>query len=180
MSESSIYEDIGTVVSLMRGGNTFDETFDIYSRGAAPYYMYGHRAEINNRLENLSKGKATKLQKYPLIALKLDVSETVENGISSFEDLNIGFFTITKENYNAEERVENIFKPILFPMYELFFEKLASSGLFLIKGSVKPPHTKVDRPFYGTQDNEGNVKRIFSDPLDCVEIINLKLKKRNC
>jgi hypothetical protein len=179
MSENTIYEDIGSVVSLMRGGNTFDETFDIYSRGQSPYYMYGHRAEINNRLENLSKGKTTKLQKYPLVALKLDVEESVEGGISSF-DLNIGLFAITKENYNAEERVENVFKPILYPLYELFFEKLASAGIFLIKGSTKPEHTKVDRPFYGTQDTEGNIKRIFSDPLDCVEILNLKLKKRNC
>jgi hypothetical protein len=183
----TIYEDIAAVVERMKpidityGQPMVDYMTSINSAYTSemPFYMYGHRAEINKRLQDLKNGKITTFKRYPLIALKLDVEESIENGIASY-NLNIGIFSFTKENYNAEERVERIFKPILHPLYNRFIEELRASGLFIWSGHYVPSHTKIDRPFYGTQDNEGSIKKIFSDPLDCVELIDLKLKKKIC
>jgi hypothetical protein len=90
----------------------------------------------------------------------------------------------TDQNYNAEQRLERVFKPILYPLFELFFEALQKSPLFMWPGDLRyPPHTKIDRYYWGTQSGAVNVKNIMSDPIDAIEIQNLKINSRiknNC
>jgi hypothetical protein len=175
---SHIVDDIEAVVSGMRGG-TFDSSFDRYSRGDFPYFMFGHLAEINQRLVLKDRGKNSKFEKYPLIALRSDIIEQNSGGLSSY-NLNVAIFTKTSDGLNAEERLEQVFKPVLIPLYDLFIEQLRKSGLFVWVGHPIPEHTYVERPFWGTQNEQQNLKRILNDPVDCIELIDLKLKKRNC
>ncbi len=161
-----VVDDIGTVVQRMQA-----------SGRDCPTYLYGHRLEVNNRLKqmNLSKGKRN--GKYPLVFLRLDIQEEVKDDVRSLK-LNLGILDFTKEGYNAEQRYEHVFKPILYPLYESFMKHLLQCGLFMWPLGVYPPHTKVDRPFWGTSNLEGNMKRIFDDPLDCIEIIDLSINQR--
>jgi hypothetical protein len=63
-------------------------------------------------------------------------------------------------------------------MYALFMECLRTSGMFTWTGDLlTPPHTKIDRPYWGVSQGEGNAANIFSDPLDAIEIVNLKLSQ---
>ena len=174
-----IKDDIEAVARLSLVGFTFDTSFDIYSRGEFPYFMYGHPVEINSRLMNKDKGKVTQFQKYPLIALRADVEAEKDGGVINYR-LNLAIFTITKGNLNAEERTEQVFKPILIPIYDKLIESLRKSGLFIWSGHYVPKHTYVERPFWGTSGDQGTVKRLFNDPVDCIELINLELKKRDC
>jgi hypothetical protein len=169
-----IVDDIGAVVKLMR-----KEVSDV------PYYMYGHRLEIAQRLKEKEGDKVFKNQKYPLVALRLDVVEEIFNDMAHY-NLNIILVDFTDKNYNAEDRYLNVFKPKLYPMYQLFIEKIIDSGLFTWEqqqsGGI-PPHTKIDRPYWGTESAERNNAYIFHDPLDAIEIVNLKLISRiknNC
>ena len=175
---SHIVDDIQVVVDMVRVGFTFDETFDKYSKGQL-YFMYGHRSEINRRLAVKSKGQKTKFEKFPLIALRADMESDEDGGLSNYK-LNVAIFTATDRNLNAEERTTQIFKPVLLPLYESFLLNLRKSGLFVWKGHYRPKHTKVERPFWGTPSEEGTVKQIFDDPVDCIELIGLELTKRNC
>jgi hypothetical protein len=164
-----VVDNIGTVVASMR------EVSD-----GPPYYMYGHKLEISNRLLEKDLNKEEKYKKYPLIALRLDTSEYINNGIVDY-NLNIAILEYTKSNYNAEERYQNVFKPILYPLYTEFINKLKLK--FYWPGNQKyPPHTKVDRPYWGTEAEQQNIKNIFNDPLDAIEIINLKISQtiKNC
>jgi hypothetical protein len=187
-----IVDDIGAVVTRMRGLNDYN-----YGTGMAtyltnngvssanqllaPFYMYGHRKEIANRLRAKNADKVYMYQKYPLIALRMDIPEPYVNDMAEL-NLNIVILAYTDKNWNAEERMTNVFKPVLYPMYDRFFKELRKSGLFFWQDSVIPNHTKVDRPFWGIENSEGNSKYIFSDPLDAIEIIDLKIKKnfKNC
>lgn len=131
-------------------------------------YIYGHRKSIANRLNKRE-------EKYPLVALKLDTSEDIVEGIQQF-NLNLVIATLTKGQYTEELRMDKIFRPILYPLYIEFFKQLRNSGLFMWEGSHKyPPHVKTDRHFLGITEQEGNVKNIFNDPLDGIEITNLRI-----
>lgn len=171
-----IVDSIGEVVQSMRLAGHLD-----------PYYMYGHRVEINNRLTEMDQDKVFKYQKYPLIALRMDIPEVQTNGVWHF-DLNVAIMTMTEKDLNAQERMTQVFKPILYPLYQNFIQKMQSCGLFFWPNQLEneyPPHTKIDRPFWGVTGagNEGNVKNIFSDPLDAIELVNLKINSRqrfNC
>lgn len=174
-----IKDDIETVVRLAMVGFTFDETFDEYSRGSFPYYMYGHLVEINARLMVKGKGSKSKFQKYPLIALRADPTSERSGGLVRYS-LNVAIFTKTEEKYNAEERVENVFKPTLIPLYDSFIASLRKSGLFNWSGYSIPKHTYVERPFWGTGNDQGTVKSLLNDPVDCIELLNLELNKRIC
>lgn len=161
-----IVEDIGKVVEYMRE-----------EAGGPPYYIYGHRREISNRLTEMTDDKVRKYKKYPLIALKLDIEEDYRAGLL-FVNLNIAILDKTEKNYNAEERKELVFKPVLYPLYEKFMDALTNTSLFYWTGNKRPDHKKIDRYYWGTQDAEGNIKALFNDPLDAVEIVNLKLTQK--
>lgn len=162
-----IVDDIGKVVASIRDANS-----------PIPYYIYGHRVEIAKRL--LTKNKTQ--EKYPLIALRLDVPEKLFGGVYHYK-LNILIVEFTKTHLNAEQRYEATFKPTLYPIYKKFMDAVGNVGIFSWKSDVQtggewPPHIKVDRPYWGIQEREGNTKNIFTDPLDAIEIVDLEINSR--
>lgn len=171
-----LVDDIGTVVTAMRSQavKLWDEN-PSSPVATTPYYLYGHRMEINKELLAKDKSKTLKYQKYPLVALRMDFPEEHRNGLIEFT-LNMAILQKTDENYNTAQRYENVFKPVLYPLLESFWVQLRNSGLFIWEGDL-PEHTKLDRPYWGISETEGNVRNIFSDPLDAIELIDLKLKQ---
>lgn len=168
-----VVDDIGTVVGRMRDSTLAVDDLD-YGK---PFYMFGHRQEINRRLLTKNNNPNLKNKKYPLIILRLDLDEELEGGMFHY-NLNIAIVTLTNKNLNAEERYTEVFKPILYPLYESFLKEIKASGLFVWPGNqLIPPHVKIDRPYWGIEDLEANTKNIFSDPLDAIEIVNLKLNQ---
>lgn len=166
---------IEDIVDLVRADSTKP------SVGAdAPYYLYGHPRDVVNQLSMKDKHGTLKFKKFPVIILLQDFDETMgESGlIVSETSLNIIIATSTDPNYISSDRYTNTFKPILYPLYELFIEKIATSNYFLEVEQGLVPHTKTDRLFWGTNNaNTGN------DYLDAIEIsdLNLKLSKtKNC
>lgn len=185
-----IVDDIGVVVEAMREDWSSVDTSSVSGESGivtangykAPYYMYDSRLKIARGLLEKSKDMTLKFQKYPLIALRLPVDQQVVNGVINYR-LNIGIFSYTRKEYNTQQRYNNVFKPILFPLYKMFFEKLKESGLFMWPGFQElPDHRPVERPLWGTEGAEKNEKYIFDDPLDCIELIDLRVNSRikNC
>ena len=173
-----LVDDINTVVTAMRtDARVIALINNAKINGLFPFYMYGHRLEIANNLLTKNKDSTYKYQKYPLIALRMDFPETQNAGQLVEYTLNVAFLHFTQENYTAEKRYEHVIKPILYPLVEVFFEKLEESGLFVWEDTMqKPQHTKWDRPFYGVAGLEANEKYIFGDPLDAVELTDLRIR----
>ncbi|MFO7257772.1 MAG: hypothetical protein DIU61_008760 [Bacteroidota bacterium] len=166
MSAHSPYvvELIGEVVNSMRD----------YPDGE-PYYIYDHPMAINQRLIQMSQSIEKKHKRFPLVALRMDFPEEVRGGVLHL-NLNLAILDYTSKDYWMEDRYEHVFKPILYPLYDLFIDRLKTSGKFFWPSDQdSPPHIKIDRPYYGTPGNQGNVKNIFTDPLDGIEILNLKI-----
>jgi hypothetical protein len=161
-----LVDDIAKVVAAMKAE---------WNRDDAPYYLYGHKVEINRMLLQRGKHHTLKFQLYPLVALNMDFPEDVVNGMQNYT-LNLAILAMTDKDYNTEERYEHVFRPILYPLYRLFLKHLRFSGLFTWGGDQEfPPHTKLDRPYWGIEQGQGNVRKIFSDPLDAIELLNLKI-----
>lgn len=175
-----LVDSIGAVVAAMRAQTV--KPWESPVGTETPYYMYGHRVEIAKRLTERGKDKILKYKKYPLIALRMDFPELVEDGVWKYT-LNIAILMATEKGYNAEERYTNVFRPVLYPLYESFLLQLRNSGLFMWPAEQQyPEHTKYDRPYWGTAELEGNTENIFNDPLDAIELVDLKLNQRikNC
>ena len=138
-----------------------------------PYYIFGHRVEIGNRLLEKEQDSKSKLQKYPLIALRLDILENISGNVSDVE-LSLAIMEYTDENYYTKDRYDNIIIPILDPIYADFISALSDHNDISTVGPID--HTRIDRPFWGTEGPTGNEENIFSDPLDAIEIQNLNFQ----
>lgn len=183
-----LYE--GEIFGMFQARNVTGTSFDIVSNVAPPanggykslepFYMFGHRREISNRLLQKDKDKIYKSQKYPLFALRLPIIENVTFDNIHDVELNIAILAYTDKNYRAPERYENVIHPILMPLYFEFLEACKSSGEIMNTGT--PEHQKVDQLFWGVSETEGNTAYIFNDPLDAVEMLdfNIKIIDKNC
>ena len=148
-----------------------------------PFFMFGHPVEVSRILNEKTDDSVYKFQKYPLIVLKMDFEEVVGLDIE-YPSLNLAILSFTDSKYTAEQRIENIYKPVLAPLYDRLFQELENAGIFFWnEGDLRSPdHSRILRPFYGTEGPQGNSKYIFDDPLDAIEIKNLKLRleEKNC
>jgi hypothetical protein len=189
---NSLVNDMERVVDIMRDIlNTVDTTrwsidttrFTIDGDGMPPYYMYGHKMVIAKELLEKDSDKVQKYRKYPLVALRLDSPAEIDGGIIKY-NLNIGLFHMTEVEYSAKERFDNVIDDVLMQMYRAFFKALKDSGKFHWPNIQDyPPHTKIDRPFWGVEQDNGNAAHIFNDPLDAIEIVDLKINsyiRTNC
>lgn len=160
---------------------TADKIFQVNTFGAsialsgtwkalAPYSDYGTKRTINVKLNGKNGGEYS-YQKYPLIALRLPTEIKVVGASESFE-ANILIAHFTSKQYRPEERIANKFKPILWPLKDLFLDMVIRSGEF---NSFNADYSWIDRLFYGQESGGENIANVFDDPLDAVEIRNLHL-----
>ena len=178
------------VFGMFRAKNVTSNSFDIVSetdppanggyKSLEPFYMFGHRLEISNRLLEKDKDKIYKYQKYPLFALRLPIIENITFDNIHDVELNIAILEFTDKNYIAPDRYTNVIHPVLMPLYFEFLEALQESDEIMTLG--RPEHQKVDRLFWGISETEGNRRYIFNDPLDAVEMLDLNIKiiDNNC
>jgi len=161
-----IVDDIEEVVIAMR------DQID-----GPPYFDYGHPVELVNNLKMKNQDADLKEKKYPLIYVRTDIEEELKSGVWD-EKLTIFIIDYTNLNYTSRERKEQVFKPILYPLYEDFIDGLKKSGLFALGNNMqRPDHKKIDRFFWGSQYNYNNTANVLEDPLDAIEISNLRLKQ---
>lgn len=162
-----LVEEIGKVVAAMRTG----------ANSLEPYYLFGHKLDIANRLLLKNNDEVFKDQKYPLVALFMDFPELIEQGLAKYT-LHVVILNLTDANYTIEDRYAKVFKPVLYPLYESFMSCLKKVGKFSYPGDqTYPPHTKIDRPYWGMVYEQGNDRYIFNDRLDAIEITDLKISK---
>ena len=140
-------------------------------KSLAPYSGYGTRKTIDKALlEKNSYG--FQFQKYPLIALRLP-SKVSKDGDVYSADANILLATFTSKTRNPSQRLDTTFEPILYPLRDHFLRMLKMSGEYL---NFRFEPDQYDRMFYGTESGDTqNIANVFSDPLDAIELRNLKL-----
>lgn len=148
-------------------------------------YQYGHPVEINEHLVRISKSRSVTPDRFPLVCLLTDFAEERGEvfGIDSTVNLHLLIADLTRKSYTAEERMTNIFKPTLYPIYIELINQIARSKYFKESTPELIKHTKTDRLFWGKTGIMGNEGLIFTDLLDVIEITNLQLSvksKKTC
>lgn len=182
MTNNVVEDKIRNVVDIMRqrkAGNIY-QNLNALLPVDAPFFLFGNIEELNDRLLKKSNDPVERRKKFPLVAMRLVQREKVGDGMIDYDDINIAIVAASSQAKNSEQRLADTFKPILFPLYDLFFESLRVSGHFVWQGTL-PSHVKINQYYWGT--TSGNKpKNIFSDPCDAIEILNLKIKStiKNC
>ncbi len=142
-----------------------------------PYYEIGHPLEVSNLLLEKNKNDKLKYQKYPLIVLFTDVKikSGEKNVVGILENLNISILGLSQANYSSRQRYESNIKTVLYPLYNTLINKIKSSKYF-IGTNPNLKHDLIERPFWGSSSKYGNVKNMFTDPLDALEMSNITMK----
>lgn len=142
--------------------------------GLEPYSDYGHILGILSKLTAKDSNEVLKFQKYPLICLILDQEENRGKDIRfelSFAP-RILIVTDTKQEYTEQDRTENTFRPILWPIYDILVDEIKHYEHFSHKSRSLFDHKKYDRYTWGKSEIFGNLGVIFNDYLDGIEIIS--------
>lgn len=161
---------IGNVVTLVRA--EYDAAND-----EQPFYLYGHPADIFEILAEKDKSSTHKSKKYPMICLFQDFEEESNKARTLITGATIAIVTETKKVYRAKDRYDNIFTPVLQPIYELFIQYLRQSKY--LSSDDLYNHKKTDRLYWGKSDDFGNTANKTNDALDAIIITNLNLEINN-
>lgn len=139
------------------------------------HFDHGNYIELANKLGLKNRNN----RKYPLFVLIQDVTETEtdEDAIYKVYDFNMIIVYHTKQNYSTQQRLTNIFKLILQPLYRKLLDQMISSNKFEISQDYIE-HTKTNRYFLGSETPNQNQ---LNDYVDAIEINfrNMKLKKES-
>lgn len=171
-----IVDEFGEVVESMRNLSAADAAkFGITAGLESPYYFYGHPMDINRKMIARDKELSTNGKVYPAVALRLPIEEEIAGGMIYYT-LNVAIFEQTNLDWDASERYTNVIKPTLLPLYELLLDRLRKHGFTWGGTDMKrPPHKKIDRPHHGVLETQGNKAYQFTNKLDAIELVNLKI-----
>jgi len=146
----------------------------------APYYDYGHRVNVVERLQK----KTSVYSKFPLIILDLDFEEEKgEAEIYSEATVSVFVCVDTSLNYSDVERYTNSFKAKLRPLADDFINKIMASNDFDFEDYDKVIHTRTDRPLWGVGGTGRNTAHKLTTPTDAIEMqVDLKVREKydNC
>lgn len=133
--------------------------------------------ELIKRLNEDSLVMESKYERYPLVALIRNFTETIEEGEASYEtSLDIVIVTLSDPNKTSTEREEENYTPVLIPIYQELMEVINSSSYFLGTQSVYKSHTRSFNMHLGQESEYGNTAYKLPDCVDGIVVEGLKLK----
>ena len=158
MSYTALSDIIGKVVQSMNAEQKV-------------YFLPGRRSEIAEILSAKSDNQKLKFEKYPLVCLFLDDPIEKIGAVDRTVKVELAFVVESRHEWFTTDRIDMTFKPVLYPMVDLFFKYLRRSK------NVKTEIWEYNRrDAYGLQSSN-----ILNDYVDAVEILNLELKLyENC
>jgi hypothetical protein len=138
-------------------------------------YQYGHFKELIQTLAQYDLSNSQRFEKYPLIYLVQDFREQRgrQPGVYSEVSLNIVICHQTDANYKITDRMNKVFKPVLYPIYYSLIEQLTKSNLTFASSPDMVQHDKYDRSYWGSDVID---KNMLNDYVDAIDIQNLQLK----
>lgn len=143
LTHKHITEIIGECVANLRTTPT-----------GAPYYLFEKWKGAANDLTYKEISNTYRLKKFPLIFMLLDIDE-IRNEVYFETRFKLFFITESKQDANADWRYNNIFKPVLIPLYNSFVNELILHKNLIIDTNY-PKHTYVERYFLGIVDKQQN------------------------
>lgn len=138
-----------------------------------PYFVYDTLPKFKERIAATEKSGALKFRKYPLIYLQLPFNENYDVDYPLLYEATCTIYILnrTKPQPDAERRYDDVFRPVLYPIFEHLINELEAQKDIYSGGKRKPlSYAKRDLMYWG--EGEANVS---TDIVDAIEISNLKL-----
>lgn len=144
------------------------------------YSHFGYVNELNETLIQYNESPALFDKKFPLVWLAQPFTITHGKNVGLFgeiDELRLFIIKDTDKNWKATERMENNYKPVIYPIYRELVRQLVRSKKFAWYPA--PDTYKItDRYYWG--ESQGNV---LIDNVDIMElrISNVKIhNNKNC
>jgi len=143
-------------------------------------YQYGHFRELIETLAQWDSDLSLRSMKYPLVYLVGDFRESRGRLAGVYADISPTVIIChqTEATYKVTDRMANVFKPVLYPIYYSLLKQLAKSSMIFAASPDLISHDKWNRKYWGTGPIEtgGSDKLALNDYVDAIEIQNLQLK----
>lgn len=143
-------------------------------------YVFGNAPYIHARLKELGESERGERMKYPLIALKVPITEKRGNGdyfAKVKAEILIAFPSVME--WSNEQRRVTSFENVLRPIYRAFMEGLEKDGRFNLPYNHKIPHEYSENYSYGRFGAYTPNGDKLPDPIDAINITNLELTIKN-
>ena len=163
----------------MTFSKTIYEIFAEYAADLGVNFDFGSFKEIQKRLVEKSAGGVSR---YPLICLVTPVPETKNPSPKYISEVTVHLviFAETRKEYTTAQRLENVFKPVLYPIVDALEAKITGMDYFDTDETGRLVYDYVDVFHYSATDAKEQNK--LAAVLDAVEITNFKLNvlPQNC
>lgn len=127
-------------------------------------YMYEHPKKIVSRLNAMANDPQRKGVRFPLIAALLDVEEEV-GVITHIDRFTMIIAAPTSLDFNAEQRDDNLFIPLLIPIYERMMKVFKDSTDLVFPDT----HKRYLRYLWGSE-NFSDGENVLDIPVDAIEL----------
>lgn len=153
----------------------------------ALYFETGHRLELHKKYTNKAKSVNKKIQEYPLFWLYSDTEKRPSNyEDAAFETtLQAALVDFSELNLYENERIDNNFKPVLYPLLEIIneaFNTLPNKAKFVTPYGIDKEinFSLFDRPFFGSFDKSQNVLPQITDAIEFSVNLNWRNQTNVC
>lgn len=118
-------------------------------------YQFGYIKELDNTLKEMLKPKETRPLAFPVMFLEMPFTISRNRGevygrIPSFR---IILLANTDVKYTAKQRLDLVYKPILFPVYRELLKAIADSPAFTTDGPDRIVNTVTDQHYWGSSQS---------------------------
>lgn len=134
-------------------------------------FEYGHKNDINERI--IAYGNQ-RINFCPMVCLFEDYKlKHGDKNLTGITNLIMVIIYYSKPDITRVQREENVFRPILYPVYLELLNQLKLSGAFSIYDVTSIKHDQINRPHWGDPElyKEYPLKGVF----DGIELNNLQL-----
>jgi len=155
-----------TSIAVLPKLQAFDERIELVA------YQHGHPAEIAETLMQMDQDPESRYKRLPLVSLFQDVEEVHNDkiGVAYRVRPTVAIVVGTRIEAKADQRIEETFNPVLYPIYNEFIRQISNSAFFMLKGG-QVVHKKTDRYYWGSKYVARNgAANQQNDILDGIEI----------
>lgn len=140
-------------------------------------YTFGNAQYVKDKLDELSTTCHGSASKFPLIALFCPFVERRDSpDYYSMAKVRVLIACATDREFSNEQRCELSFENILRPIYRRFLEALKEDGRFDFGYDTCVEHEYSENYSYGRYGAVTAAGDAVTDPIDAINITNLKLK----
>jgi hypothetical protein len=138
-------------------------------------YQFGYVMELNETLKQYEADPSKFDKKFPLVWLAEPYSIIRgQKNIYGIADVDLFIINTTNKEWKATERMDNNYKPVIFPIYRQLLQEIVNSPVFDKISQADMQHSITKGYYWGEAQQS-----VLNDAVDCLKIGSLKLRINN-